>query len=244
MTVYLLPEEAVLFPDPEEAEADGLLAVGGDLTMPRLLAAYGRGIFPWFGQDTPILWWSPDPRLVLFPPEIHIPRSLRRVLNHGPFTVTADRCFENVIRACGQALRPQGPGTWITEDMVQAYATLHRNGFAHSVEVWNGRDLVGGLYGVAIGRVFFGESMFFRQDDASKVALIHLARLLESWEFDLIDCQQTTPHMQRWGAREIPRREFSAIVRRAVVANRPRERWSFPEGFDPLRPSGGDSACL
>lgn len=229
MPVYSLIDDPALFPDPEEAEPDGLLAVGGDLSLPRLVAAYSLGIFPWYGYETDILWWSPDPRLVLEPENLHISKSLKRVLNRGEFKVTLDTSFHQVIHGCAQAERPQGVGTWIIPDMIQAYTKLHDAGFAHSVETWSGNELVGGLYGVSLGRAFFGESMFFRKDDASKVAFVEFVRVLKQWEFHFIDCQQTTPHMHRFGAREIPRREFNRRLRNAIAYPMRRGRWIMPE---------------
>lgn len=201
------------FPSLDEAlrEPDGLLAVGGDLSVPRLLAAYRRGIFPWFEEPGQILWWSPDPRAVIFPSELHLPRSLRKGLRNMPYRVSADTAFEAVMAGCA-AQRPGSDGTWIGSGMQRAYAALHRAGFAHSVEVWSGETLVGGLYGVSIGRVFFGESMFARSADASKIGFAHLAVQLHDWGFALIDCQQDTAHMRRFGSRCIARAEFRDIV--------------------------------
>lgn len=235
MTVYYLPEDRIAFPDPDEAEPDGLLALGGDLAPRRLIAAYARGIFPWYNEDTPILWWTPDPRLVLFPDDLHVPRSLRRVLNSGCFEIRTDTCFERVVRCCAQTPRPQGPGTWILEEVVKAYAELHRMGVAHSMEAWQDGQLVGGLYGVALGRVFFGESMFFRESNASKAVFVTLVRYLETRGYHMIDCQQTTLHMQRFGAREISRREFNRRLRIALEEPTDVGRWDMPEGFHPLR---------
>jgi leucyl/phenylalanyl-tRNA---protein transferase len=192
-------------------EPNGLLAAGGDLSPPRLLDAYRRGIFPWSADDEPILWWSPDPRMVLFVDELHVSRSLRKRLRSGVMTVTADRAFADVMGGCAGP-RADADGTWITPAITQAYARLHRLGHAHSVESWIGDRLVGGLYGVSIGRVFFGESMFARESDASKVALAFLARQLQRWGFGLIDCQMSTAHLASLGAREIPRREFASRI--------------------------------
>jgi leucyl/phenylalanyl-tRNA--protein transferase len=224
MPVYRL-SESLDFPSPHDAEPDGLLAVGGDLSPPRLLLAYRHGIFPWYSQDTPILWWSPDPRLVLFPEELKIAKSLQRVVRKGRFTVTFDRDFGGVIRACAAVRRRQGEGTWLVPEMILAYSRLHELGYAHSVESWFEGRLVGGLYGVALGRVFFGESMFTTMPDASKVAFVHLVDRLAAWGFEMIDCQVTTHHLQRFGAREISRSDFLSRLRRAVNVPPPRGAW-------------------
>src|SRR5262245_40015429 len=201
------------FPPVETALTDpnGLLAAGGDLSPDRLLDAYRRGIFPWSGPDEPMLWWSPDPRMVLFLGELHISRSLRRRLRGG-FTVTADTAFRAVVEGCA-GLRAEANGTWITPEVVEAYAELNRLGRAHSIETWIDGELAGGLYGVAIGRMFYGESMFSRRADASKIALVHLVRQLERWGFEMIDCQMSTSHLATLGAREIRRRDFLDRVR-------------------------------
>lgn len=212
MAIYRLFAEPV-FPDPAEADPDGLLAIGGDLSPERLVAAYKGGIFPWYGEDSPILWWSPDPRLVLEPARLHVPSSLRRVLNSGRLRFTLDTAFAQVIRACARAPRPGQRGTWIVAEMIQAYERLHALGLAHSAEVWNGERLVGGVYGVALGSVFFGESMFYAESDASKAAFVLLTRWLADRGCTLMDCQQTTEHLLRFGAREMHRREF---LRRVV----------------------------
>ena len=188
-------------------EPNGLLAAGADLSVPRLLQAYRSGIFPWFNDDQPILWWSPDPRMVLFPAELKISRSLGKRLRRRDYEVRADTAFGAVMRACA-APRAGTPGTWITPEMVEAYEAFHRAGYAHCVETWIGGELAGGLYGVALGRVFFGESMFTRATDASKMALAHLVRQLARWEYGIVDCQMTTPHLARLGAREIARADF------------------------------------
>ena len=206
------------FPPVDYATPDGLLAIGGDLRPERLLEAYRHGIFPWYNEDQPILWWSPDPRTVLFPGKLHISRSLKRSLRPGQFTVTFDRCFRTVVERCAGP-RPQHPegGTWITPAMLDAYSTLHEMGYAHSVESWREEQLVGGVYGVAIGRAFFAESMFARVDDASKVALVTLVQQLHQWGFTIIDCQQSSPHVLRLGAEDIPRRDFVTHLAAAVT---------------------------
>lgn len=206
------------FPPVEEAlrEPNGLLAAGGDLSTPRLLQAYERGIFPWFGDGDPVLWWSPDPRMVLATDGMRITRSLRKTIRGGRFRVTADTAFPSVMAACAEP-RPDQDGTWITGDVFDAYCTLASLGVAHSIEAWEGTTLVGGLYGVALGRMFFGESMFSRRSDASKVALAHLVRQLRRWSFPLIDCQMSTSHLASLGARTVSRAEFLTVVRRCVT---------------------------
>lgn len=201
------------FPDPGYAlqEPDGLLAVGGDLSPARLLNAYRQGIFPWYSEGQPILWWSPNPRSVLFPDTFKISRSLRKTLRKRLFSVTLDTAFNDVIEACSEP-RPDQDGTWITNEMKQAYIQLHRIGFAHSVEVWEGDELVGGLYGVSLGKVFFGESMFTRRSDASKVGFTYLIEQLKSWGFGLIDCQVHTSHLSSLGAEDIPRESFLDLL--------------------------------
>lgn len=193
------------------AEPNGLLAIGGSLTPECLLTAYRRGIFPWYSEDQPILWWSPDPRMVLFPERLKVSRSLRKTLRQSRYTVTLDRAFVEVMEGCAQP-RADEAGTWITPEMLHAYTRLHELGYAHSAEAWWGDSLVGGVYGVAIGRVFFGESMFFRARDASKVAFVHLVRQLEAWEFTVIDCQMRTAHLERMGAEEVPRARFIELL--------------------------------
>jgi leucyl/phenylalanyl-tRNA--protein transferase len=205
------------FPPVEQAttEPNGLLAAGGDLSVARLVEAYRSGIFPWFNEDQPILWWSPDPRMVLFPAELKISRSLAKTLRQRRFEVRADTVFRDVIEHCGSSRRNQA-GTWITAPMVEAYCQLHRAGIAHSVETWLGAELVGGLYGVALGRAFFGESMFTRSTDASKVALVALVRQLQNWGFGMIDCQMNTAHLASFGGREISRAEFTRRLRELI----------------------------
>ncbi len=192
-----------------------MLAAGADLSPARLLEAYRRGIFPWFSEGQPILWWSPDPRMVLFPAELKVSRSLARTLRRKDFEIHADTAFRRVMEACAEP-RPGQDGTWITHQMVEAYTAMHRQGIAHSVETWRDGELIGGLYGVALGRMFFGESMFSRAADASKVALVTLVRQLADWNFGMIDCQMKTPHLASLGAREIPRAEFARRLEELV----------------------------
>lgn len=201
------------FPHPDRAltEPDGLLAAGGNLTPRRLLRAYRMGIFPWYSADQPILWWSPDPRLVLLPECLKVSRSLRKTLRKGLFAITADTAFEQVVAACAGP-RQGEPGTWITSEMFRAYCRLHRLGHAHSIETWQQGELVGGLYGVSLGRVFYGESMFSWISDTSKIALVALAAQLQRWEFAVIDCQVTTAHLLSMGAVDIPRSSFLQLL--------------------------------
>ncbi|MBI5890127.1 MAG: leucyl/phenylalanyl-tRNA--protein transferase [Nitrosomonadales bacterium] len=206
---------------------NGLLAAGGDLSTARLLEAYRHGIFPWFSAGEPILWWSPDPRMVLFPNEFKVSHSLRKTLRHGRHQVRVDSAFEQVMRACA-APREGANGTWIHEEMIAAYCELHRLGYAHSVETWMDGELVGGLYGMALGRMFYGESMFSRKTDASKIALAHLAAQLGRWNFGMIDCQMNTPHLASLGAREIPRKEFIARLQDLINCS-PVPAWRFEE---------------
>jgi leucyl/phenylalanyl-tRNA--protein transferase len=215
MPVFALREEPV-FPSPELAEPDGLLAVGGDLSPARIIQAYANGIFPWYSEDSPILWWSPDPRLVLFPRELKVSRSLRQVIRRGGYRVTFDEAFERVITRCASMMRGDDEGTWITEEMIHAYCLLHEKGYAHSVESWYGDELAGGLYGIGLGRIFFGESMFADRTDASKVAFATIVRRLDAAGFVLIDCQVKTGHLQSFGAREIAGSEFREVLRRSV----------------------------
>ncbi|WP_299943515.1 leucyl/phenylalanyl-tRNA--protein transferase [uncultured Microbulbifer sp.] len=208
-----LDHQRIAFPPTAAALADpnGFLAAGGDLTPEWLLAAYRRGIFPWYSNGQPILWWSPCPRCVVFPQTFRVGRSLQKVLRRKTFRVTFDRAFEPVIDSC-RAQRANGEGTWITDRMRRAFIHMHHLGHSHSVEVWRNGDLVGGLYGIAIGRVFFGESMFHREKDASKVAFVHLVRQLELWGCPLIDCQVGSPHLASLGAVEISRRDFEHLL--------------------------------
>jgi leucyl/phenylalanyl-tRNA--protein transferase len=207
------------------AEPNGLLAAGGELSSARLIDAYRQGIFPWFSADQPILWWSPDPRMALFPPELKIARSLGKALRNRDYDVRADTHFREVITACAEP-RDGQPGTWIGEDMMAAYGTLHERGIAHSIETWIDGELAGGLYGVALGRMFYGESMFTRATDASKIALVHLVRQLARWNFGMIDCQMYTPHLASLGAREIPRGEFMRKLQELVNYSQQPGRWT------------------
>jgi len=225
MPVFQL-SDTLLFPPPALAREDGLLAVGGDLSVPRLLLAYQHGIFPWYSPGEPILWWSPDPRLVLFPAEFHLAKRLARTIRQQIFSITFDTAFAQVIRACGQTRRKEGQGTWLDEEMIRAYCELHDQGHAHSVECWQNGELVGGLYGVALGAVFFGESMFSLVPDSSKVALAGLVERLQDWDFELIDCQVGTGHLQRLGAREISGAEFSTRLAEAVAKPSRLGSWS------------------
>jgi leucyl/phenylalanyl-tRNA---protein transferase len=215
------------FPPLEQAltHPNGLLCAGADLSPQRIIDAYRQGIFPWFSAGEPILWWSPDPRMVLFPGEFKISRSLRRSLRAGDYAVRLDSAFAEVIRACAETPRAGQPGTWITTEMQRAYRRLFELGVAHSVETWVDGKLVGGLYGMAIGRMFYGESMFSRATDASKIAVAHLARFLEEQGFGMIDCQMNTPHLASLGAREIPRRAFIAGLHELVASGAPPAHW-------------------
>jgi len=194
---------------------DGLLAAGGDLSAHRLLQAYRNGIFPWFNPEDPILWWSPDPRMVLIPDQIKISRSIAKILRNSKYEIRCDSSFEKVMLACAEP-RKDHVGTWISHDMIVAYTALHRSGYAHSVETWQDGKLVGGLYGISIGRMFYGESMFSLVSNASKISLVHLVKQLERWQFGMIDCQMSTPHLSSLGAREIPRAEFIAKLQDLV----------------------------
>lgn len=238
---WLNATERTLFPDVEYAlrEPDGLLAVGGDLSTERLLAAYRRGIFPWYSEGQPILWWSPDPRAMLSGDSLHVSRSLAKAIRRGGFELSLDRDFPAVIASCAAPRRGE-PGTWITPEMSTAFVRLHRLGHAHSVEVWEGRQLVGGLYGVAVGRMFYGESMFSTRTDASKVALVALLRQLERWGFGPLDCQVQSPHLTRLGARPVPRRRFVELLERYCAQPPLAGPWSFePELIEELQRSGG-----
>lgn len=215
MPIYQL-DDSLRFPLPELAREDGLLAVGGDLRPQRLLLAYTHGIFPWYDEDSPILWWSPDPRTVLFPERFHCPKRLRRTLRQGKFRFTADAAFDQVVAACAAPQSGDRDATWITPDMQDAYTRLHKLGYAHSFEAWYAGELAGGLYGVCLGDCFFGESMFTRVRDASKGALAVLVEFALAQRFRLIDCQNPTPHLHSLGAEEIPRARYLAILAEAL----------------------------
>lgn len=224
MPVFQLGKQ-LTFPPPELAEPNGLLAVGGDLSPARIIAAYRQGIFPWFGEGDPILWWSPAPRLVLFPEEFHLPRRLARTIRQNVFTVTADTVFHEIIDRCARIRIEAGAETWITGEMIEAYCCLHELGYAHSIESWRGAELAGGLYGVALGKIFFGESMFSLAGNASKIALHALIRHATATGIHMIDCQMRTEHLIRLGARELSRKDFQHILNRFVYPLAPQKKW-------------------
>jgi leucyl/phenylalanyl-tRNA--protein transferase len=218
------------FPEPGLANEDGLLAAGGNLEVPTLIKAYSSGIFPWYSEGSPILWWSPDPRMVLFPGKMKISKSLDQSIRNRNYEVLFDAGFEAVIKQCASIPRKGQAGTWITKDMIEAYVKMHREGYAHSVEVYTENQLVGGLYGLSLGGIFFGESMFHRVRDASKIALFHLIELLAGRDFDLIDVQQSTEHLRRLGAEDIPRAKFLEILRDSLKKVTLRGNWSSLSG--------------
>ena len=228
--IFRIPSQH-LFPDPSYADPSGLLGFGGDLEPERLMLAYRMGIFPWYSDGQPILWWSPDPRTVLETEHLHVPRSLGKRIRQRPYRITLDRAFHEVIAGCAAVPRPEQQGTWITDEMREAYLHLHALGYAHSVEAWEGDALVGGLYGVAVGRLYAGESMFALRPDASKIAFVHLVRQLQRWGYPLVDCQVHTMHLERFGAKEVSRATY--LARCAELANQPGRLgpWSFDEGF-------------
>lgn len=229
MPVFRLSEE-LIFPDPRLASGEGLLAIGGDLSPERLLLAYLIGVFPWYGENEPILWWSPDPRCVLFPSEVHVSRRLARTLRQGHFRVTCNQAFDRVVAACAAVRKDLGEETWLIPEMQAAYCQLHQLGLAHSVEAWCDGELAGGLYGVAFGRLFFGESMFHSETDASKVCLASLCRYLAAQDFLLFDCQVPNPHLLRMGARTILREEFLERLREGgAMLDRPVARVLLPQ---------------
>ncbi|PCI24039.1 MAG: leucyl/phenylalanyl-tRNA--protein transferase [SAR324 cluster bacterium] len=224
MTIYQLSEDYI-FPNPVEAEPEGLLAIGGDLSPNRILLAYSMGIFPWYSADQPILWWSPDPRLLLNPQEFHISKSLRRILRSDKFTVRFDTQFNQVVRLCAETPREGQDGTWITEEMIEAYFILHQLGYAHSIESYYQGELVGGLYGISLGKAFFGESMFSLRPDASKVAIATLSKQLTEWDFSFIDCQIPTSHLKSLGAFEVDRSRFLQNLDQALEAETLQGHW-------------------
>jgi leucyl/phenylalanyl-tRNA--protein transferase len=232
--VYRIPRQLV-FPDPRDASPEGLLGVGGDLRPERLLLGYQMGIFPWYSEGQPILWWSPDPRMVIdldpAQPSFRVQRSLAKRVRQRPYRITLDTAFEQVIAACAATPRPNQPGTWLTDEMRAAYVALHRMGLAHSVEAWSGDTLVGGLYGVGVGRLFSGESMFAHAPDASKIAFVHLVRQLERWGFLLIDCQVHTEHLARFGGIEIPRDDYLARLPALLAEPGHSGSWAFDQYF-------------
>jgi leucyl/phenylalanyl-tRNA---protein transferase len=213
------------FPNPELADKTGLLAIGGDLAPNRLLSAYSAGVFPWYSRGEPILWWSPDPRLILIPGQLKISKSLQSTLRNKGFDVKFDTRFGDVIAGCAGVKRSEGNGTWITEEMIKAYIHLHDLGFAHSVETYYKDELVGGLYGVSLGRGFFGESMFFKMRDASKIALVHLVQKLTEWEFHFIDAQVETPHLVSMGGALVSRQEFLGRLKDALIYPHMKGKW-------------------
>ena len=226
MPIYQLPKEP-LFPHPSEAVADGLLAVGGDLSPQRLVAAYASGIFPWYGDDDPILWWSPDPRLVLYPEKFKVSKSLQHKIKQKTFDIRVDFAFEEVINSCKRVPRKEQDGTWITGEMKEAYIKMHELGLAHSIEVWEENKLVGGLYGLSLGKIFFGESMFHKRTDASKIAFYYLSRMAIKWQFSIIDCQVSNPHLLSLGAEEISRDLFLDILSESENTPTRQGRWNF-----------------
>lgn len=215
-------------------EPDGLLAIGGVLSPSLLLDVYRKGIFPWYGEGQPVMWWSPDPRCVLFPDDFKISRSLRKSLRKAEYVVTFDQAFSDVVRSCAEP-RLASPGTWITRSVIKNYQLLHESGHAHSVECWHGETLVGGLYGIAIGKIFFGESMFSRMPDASKICMAHLLHLVKELEYDLIDCQVTSDHLKSLGAKAIPRKDFSNIINKSCsdFFAKTEQNWPFISDYAP-----------
>ena len=219
--MYWLPDDEIVFPAPQYADEQGVLAIGGDLSPERLILAYQNGIFPWFNEDEPIVWGAPDPRFVLYPEELRVSKSMRQVLRRDTFQITYDTDFRSVIKNCQQIKREEQDGTWITNDMYEAYVKLHEMGLAHSVEVWQNEELVGGLYGISFGRCFFGESMFAKVSNASKAGFITFVQNLESLGFDMIDCQTETPHLHSLGADFISRADFMKYL----ADNNKKETW-------------------
>ena len=240
MAFYWIGKE-LIFPSPDEAEPSGLLAVGGDLEPDRLLLAYSIGIFPWYSEGEPILWFSPDPRMILLPSALRVSRSLAKSLRRTQLEIRLDTAFEKVIRGCAEVRRPRGEGTWITADMIKAYCRLYKMGYAHSAEAWDGRRLVGGVYGVSLGGCFFAESMFTLCANASKIALVALVRQLQAWRFDFVDCQIYTDHLARFGATQWPRRRFLEALRKSLKKATRRGKWKFER--DMVRAGEGEHAA-
>ena len=223
---YLDENSRYRFPPADRATEHGIVGVGGNLSPGMLLSAYSQGVFPWYSEGEPLLWWNPDPRFVLFSDRLHISKSLRKLLNRNVFQFSYDSQFREVVENCSTVPRPGQDGTWITPEMIDAYVELHRLGFAHSLEVWKGGTLVGGLYGVSVGRAFCGESMFSLESGASKCALVHLVGTLEPLGFNLIDCQVKTDHLTAMGAEEIPRDDFLGLLDDALRFNTHRGSWA------------------
>ena len=215
------------FPEPSSANQDGLVAIGGNLSRECLISAYKNGIFPWFNPGDPILWWSPEPRMVIFPDQLRLPRSVKKVLKKHTFTFTFDRCFEQVIINCAAPRKTEdsNPGTWVTDEMIEAYIDFHKAGYAHSVECWQDSVLCGGLYGVAMGSIFFGESMFSHVSESSKLSLVTLIKQLQQWDYDLLDCQLPSDLVKRLGATNLRRKEFTRMVREKTKSAEP-ENWA------------------
>lgn len=228
MSIYYIDELNPVFPNPLFSDSQGIIGIGGNLHSETLLNAYQSGIFPWYNENDPIIWWSPDPRFVLFPAELKVSKSMRPYFNQKKFTVTYDRQFENVIKACQRVERMGQKGTWITNEMLDAYVNLHQLGYAHSIEVWEGDQLAGGLYGLALGKVFYGESMFSLRPNASKFGFISLVRNLRELDFELIDCQQETAHLASLGAKAIDRGMFCEILHENRINKISRGHWEYP----------------
>ncbi|NME70837.1 leucyl/phenylalanyl-tRNA--protein transferase [Flammeovirga aprica] len=226
MPIFQLEEDNVLFPPARLTDESGILAVGGDLSAKRIIEAYASGVFPWFNPEDPLLWWSPDPRCVLFPENIYVSKSMRQLLRRNTFKVTFDQDFAGVISSCKEIYRPDQGGTWITDEMEEAYNHLHKIGFMHSVEVWEGDELVGGLYGGAMQKAFFGESMFSKRSNASKYGFIMLCKNLIEQGYEIIDCQMHTPHLESLGAEEIPRDAFLLYTERNQQREFDRQNWN------------------
>ena len=230
MQLITLETPETQFPSPDSASEEGLVAVGGEITTVRVLSAYRQGIFPWYSEDQPVLWWSPEPRAILYPADIKISRSLKKTLRKKLFHVTADQAFSEVIKGCaGPRIQSPEGGTWITEEMMSTYTRLHQMGYGHSIEVWHDEKLVGGLYGLALGSAFFGESMYSHAPDASKIALVHLAQIATSHGINFIDCQLPTEHLSRMGAIDISRKAYLAILENALKENDRTEHWLYSD---------------